>query len=341
MSHASAATCSLPCISFVRNRSPSRSLSTWFVSSDAGNTLFTANIDSRNSVHLNVRTLTGSMARALAASDRPSRDLTLWHQRCMHHHFAGLQRAICDKLVTGLVLDVHTAPDPICELCLAGKLHAAPFRTTGTITTGVLDLVHADLVEMPVRSLGGADYFVLFTDDASGFHSAYPLRRKSDTFKAFSDFKSWAENQTGRRIRQFQDDKGGEFVGKQWDALFASSGIQPRHSTRNRPAQNSVAERANHTLVEAIVAALTQSGLPKTFWAEAMTSFVHVWNRLPAQSTAMHAPNSHAIRVVVQAQTRCCAFALLGLSRIRPCPARRAQQARLPHDTLRLCGLSA
>ena len=206
----------------------------------------------------------------------------------MHHHFAGLQRTICDKLVTGLVWDVQATPDPIFEPCLARKLHAAPFRTTGTITTGVLDLVDADLIEMPVRSLAGADYFVLFRHDASGFHSAYPLRRKSDTFKAFSDFKSWAENQTGHRIRQFQDDKGGKFVGKQWDMLFVSSGIQPRHSTRNPPAQNGVAERANCTLVEAMVAALAQSGQPKTFWAEAMTLFVHVWNRLPTQLTAMH-----------------------------------------------------
>ena len=45
----------------------------------------------------------------------------------------------------------------------------------------------------------------------------------------------------------------------------------------------------NQASTEAIVAALAQSGLPNTFWAEAMTSFVHVWNRLPVQSTAMHA----------------------------------------------------
>jgi len=64
----------------------------------------------------------------------------------MHHHIAGLQRALRDDLVTGVKIDSDAAPDPVCEPCLAGKMHALPFRSTGTITSGILDLVHGDLV---------------------------------------------------------------------------------------------------------------------------------------------------------------------------------------------------
>ena len=86
-------------------------------------------------------------------------------------------------------------------------MHALPFRSTGTITSGILDLVHGDLVSMPVAFASGYRYFVAFHDDASGFHAAYPLRKKSDTFAAFTNFHAWAERQTGRKLRAFHDDK--------------------------------------------------------------------------------------------------------------------------------------
>lgn len=91
---------------------------------------------------------------------------------------------------------------------------------------------------------------------------------------------------TGRKIKAFQDGKGGEFIGHLWDDLFHESGIEARHSTRNRPQQNGVAKHANRTIVAAITAALAESGLPQSFWAVALASFVHVWNRLLSSSTA-------------------------------------------------------
>ena len=168
-------------------------------------------------------------------------------------------------------------------------MHALPFRSTGTVTSGILDLVHGDLVSMPVASASGYHYFVAFHDNASGFHAAYLLRKKSDTFAAFTNFHAWAEQQTGRKLRAFHDDKGGEFIGNEWSALFSRLGVQRRHTTRNHPQQNGVAERANRTIVEAIAAALAESGLPHSFWAECLASFIHVWNRLPSSSTAARA----------------------------------------------------
>jgi transposase InsO family protein len=116
-------------------------------------------------------------------------------------------------------------------------MHSEPFRTTGTITAGLLDLVHADLVYMPNRTASGFQYFVAFHDDASDWHAVYLLKTKDETFDAFCKFKAWAENITGCKIKAFHDDKGGEFIGRRWDALFAECGIEARHSTRNRPQQ--------------------------------------------------------------------------------------------------------
>jgi len=104
-----------------------------------------------------------------------------------------LQHALRNDFVTGIKIDSDAAPDPVCEPCLAGKMHVLPFRSTGTVTSGIPDLVHGDRVSMTIASASGYRYFVAFHDDASGFHAAYPLCKKSDTFAASTNFHTWAE----------------------------------------------------------------------------------------------------------------------------------------------------
>jgi len=134
--------------------------------------------------------------------------------------------------------------------------------------------------------MSGYRYFIEFHDDPSSYHAAYPLRKKSEAFDAFLTFKAYAENQTGRKIKVFQDDKGGEFMSNEFTDFIAKAGIAPRHTTRNCLQQNGVAECANCTIVEAITAALAELGLPHSFWVEALASFIHVWNCLPSSSLA-------------------------------------------------------
>lgn len=67
----------------------------------AGDTLFTATITERNTAVLDGMTVV-SMPSALRAT--LPLNLTLWHRRTMHHHLAGLQRALHDHLVTGVKL---------------------------------------------------------------------------------------------------------------------------------------------------------------------------------------------------------------------------------------------
>jgi len=251
-----------------------------------GTVVFTATINDACATDLNGVTARTDSVVASAYRVRIPTDLALWHPRTMHHHLHGLDRAIRDKLVTGITLESRVCPDPICEPCLAGKMHAHPFSSTGTITTGILDLIHSDLVQMPTASMSGYRYFIAFHDDASSYHAAYLLKKKSEAFNAFLMFKAYAENQTGCKIKAFQDDKGGEFMSNEFTDFIAKADIVPHHTTRNRPQQNGVAEHTNCTIVEAITAALAESGLPHSFWVECLPSFIHVWTHLPLSSLA-------------------------------------------------------
>jgi len=167
-----------------------------------GTVLFTATINNACAAHLDGVTARTDSVVASAYRTIPT-NLSLWHRRTMHHHLHGLNHAIRDKLITGITLKSRACPDPICEPCLAGKMHARPFSSTGTITTGVLDLVHSNLVQMPTASMSGYHYFIAFHDDVSSYHAAYPLKKKSEVFNVFLMSKAYAENQTGCKIKAF------------------------------------------------------------------------------------------------------------------------------------------
>ena len=129
-----------------------------------------------------------------------------------------------------------------------------------------------------------------FIDDATRFRAVYLLKAKSEAFEAFKVYKSWAETQLGVKLRALQDDKGGEYMSKAFLAFTQEAGIERRHSTRNRPQQNGLAERANRTMGERITAMLSESRLPASFWGECISSMVHVWNMLPTASLAGTTP---------------------------------------------------
>ena len=63
-----------------------------------------------------------------------------------------------------------------------------------------LDLVHSDLDEMPDLSLGGYKYTTTYLDDHSSFGVMFYLKKKSDEFTAFKQYKAWAERQLGTTL---------------------------------------------------------------------------------------------------------------------------------------------
>ena len=74
----------------------------------------------------------------------------------------------------------RTAPDPICEPCLAGKMHANPFPSSSWRASRPLELVHSDVHEVPYCSFSGFRYWVTFIDDYSRYRFVLPIRAKSD-----------------------------------------------------------------------------------------------------------------------------------------------------------------
>ena len=162
---------------------------------------------------------------------------------------AGVRTLLDKKLVTGMHLDSKSAPDPICEPCLAGKMHSNPFPSSQWHATRPLELVHSDVHQVPYPS-SGFRYWVTFIDDYSRFQFVLPIKAKLDVFEAFKNFKAYAENKSKRKIKILRDDKGGEYTSEAFLDYTTQCGIERQHTVGATPQQNGVAERANRVLSE-------------------------------------------------------------------------------------------
>jgi hypothetical protein len=148
----------------------------------------------------------------------------LWHQRLGHIGEKGLRLLHGKGMVEGMSncsLDFD-----FCEHCLYGKQNRVRFPSGATRAEGILHLVHSDVFgPVSVPSLGKSIYYVSFIDDFSRKTWIYFLRKKSEVFDRFKEFKALVENQTEKQIKVLRTDNGGEFCGNEFEEFCKKCGI--------------------------------------------------------------------------------------------------------------------
>jgi transposase InsO family protein len=212
-----------------------------------------------------------------AANTQP---LSLWHRRMAHLHHAMIKKMASTGMVTGLTLEDKNTE--FCIGCAYGKNHRAEFPWTDPRQRSHLlgDLVHTDLCgPMQIPSLGGALYFALFKDDATGFRVVECIKSKPDTLAAFKRFLFQLKRETGQLLKVLRSDRNTEFTNKEFKSLLESEGIRQELTTTYTPEQNGASERDNRTIVEAARSMVHESNLPIRFWGEAVMTAVYVLNR--------------------------------------------------------------
>ena len=219
-------------------------------------------------------------------------DRSLLHRRLAHIGSDRLERLLREQLATGISVTSQTPLPPICAPCIAGKQHREPFpKVASNRATGVLDRVHCDLHgPMDTQTHSHRKYWITFIDDYSRYEWCALLHAKSDALAAFKVFKAQAELETGKRIKIFRDDKGGEFASKEWDSFLQAEGIKRERTVRATPQQNGVAERRNRTHDNGIVSMLEQAHFPKSMWGEALALHVRILNATPTSALSGTTP---------------------------------------------------
>src|ERR1700694_3802540 len=267
-----------------------------------GQTHFHASINDNMVAYLSGSTVTQSVSKSHNAVPKgehagpeafaagPKVDYDTWHKRLCHPGRDRTLRLVKENLVLGLdLVGVPSHPD-LCTTCIAGKQTRLPFPSSESRSSAPLQLINSDLHGPLPPTASGFRYWVLFEDDYSRYRSVYLLRKKSETFAAFKEFKALVENQLDLHIKQFRDDKGGEYMLNQWEQFAKEHGIGRQHTVRATPQQNGVAERSNRILDEGITSLLTDAKLPSSFWGEALSTFLHVLNRTPTSALSSMTP---------------------------------------------------
>eukprot|EP00253_Pinus_taeda_P021493 PITA_21493 len=121
-------------------------------------------------------------------------------------------------------------------------------------------------------------------DDFSRNTWIYFLKKKSEVFDRFKEFKALVENQTEKKIKVLRTDNGGEFCSKEFEEFCKKCGIARQKTTPYTPQQNGVAERMNKTLMERARSMLSGAGLGQEFWAEAVDTACYLVNRSPSSA---------------------------------------------------------
>jgi len=120
--------------------------------------------------------------------------------------------------------------------CVQGKCHRKSHHSVKRDKSKEkLQLIHMDISG---RSLS----LITFTDDYSRYCRTYFLKRKSEVFEKFKEFKASVETKSGMKIKAIRADRGGEYLSEDFQGLLKESGIQPQFTAAYSPQQNGVSE---------------------------------------------------------------------------------------------------
>ncbi|KAH9769282.1 hypothetical protein KPL71_011940 [Citrus sinensis] len=148
-------------------------------------------------------------------------------------------------------------------------------------------LQEADACESPDISVEGAKYMVTFIDDYSRRCWVYPIKKKSDVFLVFKEYKARLELESGKKIKCLRTDNGGEYTDGEFLAFCKQEGIQRQFTVAYTPQQNGMTERMNRTFTERIRAMLRTADLPNSFWAEAAKTTCYIVNQSPSTAIGL------------------------------------------------------
>jgi transposase InsO family protein len=114
----------------------------------------------------------------------------------------------------------------------------------------IFDLVHSDLMELPVKTRGGMRYMLTFLDDHTSHAWISLIHKKSDAAKHIKEFVTMVETQFGKVMKEWQIDGGGEFASDELLEFLKQKGILIRKSLPYMHQQNGRAERFNRTITD-------------------------------------------------------------------------------------------
>src|SRR5882724_9124600 len=195
-------------------------------------------------------------------------------------------------LAIGMPVNLSTLP-PICENCITSKQTKTPVPKTrgGEQAEKKLEKVHSDITSPEdVGTPYWEKYMLNFVDDYSGMVWIYPLKKKSDTFASFQEWKALVENETGEHVKVFRTDNGGEYTYESFARYLCNEGINHQTTTPHTSAENGKSEGLHRTIMNCARAIHSDSKLQPNMRGEVVKATGYLKNHTPTRTLADKTP---------------------------------------------------
>ena len=211
-------------------------------------------------------------------------DSILWHRRFGHIGMDATKAALTKNYATGVHLDGPFIYDH-CIPCIVGKSPQRSYYYQGHRAGKIGELLHMDLCgPFPVQAPHGEKYFFNILDDKSTWGFTYGLRQKSDAFTNYLKTEAFLERSRNAKVLTVRCGGELELTAGKMGAHFASGGITLQRTVAYAHQQNGKSERYIRTIEEGGQALLADSGLPMSFWLDAVLTRQYLVNRLPTST---------------------------------------------------------
>ena len=209
---------------------------------------------------------------------------SLWHRRLGHPGHDVTKLVLTKNYVTGADYSGPFDRDR-CVSCLIGKSPQRPFSNNGNRATRISELLHIDICgPFPTATPNGKKYFINVLDDCSNVGFTSLLAARLDAFPAYLEVEAHLELVSGHKVLTVRLDNAPELVAGDMGNHFKKKGIIVQAVAPYAHAQNGKAERYIRTLEDGMQTLLADSGLPATFWGDAVLTMQYLRNRLPTST---------------------------------------------------------
>jgi len=219
------------------------------------------------------------------ASRHDAEKRMLWHPRLAH---VGLKASEILPMVGTDAPKMTRKCD--CDSGIKCKLTRKPSTPTTSRATEPLQLVHSEICSPLETAIGGGQHMLLFIDDATRHTNEFILKYKSEALQKFNEWKALSEQESGKQLKRFRTDGGGEYTSKKFAEYLKSEGIIMETTMPYTAQSNGVVEQANRTIMERIQCILDDAGLSKKYWWLAVSVAAYLNNHAPMQLVVGNTP---------------------------------------------------
>ncbi|CBF81124.1 hypothetical protein AN5227.2 [Aspergillus nidulans FGSC A4] len=217
----------------------------------------------------------------------PTATMSEWHQRLSHVHFRAILKFEQQKILK--IKGRKTLA--FCDICRQAKQRRQISKEPASRATKILARIHIVIAgggatlnckdEQAPPGIENTRYFLLITDDATRYRWFFTLRTTDEAIPTFQWWIKHIKNQGFSPPAFVRSDR--EFFTDMVKKLCQICGLVLEPTTADSPWQNGVSERGIQPLLQSTRAMISDSGLPRWLWPQALETAVYHLNRLPTQ----------------------------------------------------------